>query len=93
MNIIMFVYVFALFFVLTPDILTHLPPRGSLIITALTHAFVFSLILYFTCKIIYQATSDILEGESPMIFPVVVGKNRQPISTSPLPAMAPVKTP
>jgi hypothetical protein len=85
----MFVYVFALFFVLTPGILVYLPPRSSLTITALTHAFIFALVMYLTCRIVYQATNDIFEGKSPMMFPVIGNARSQNISApSPEPASA-----
>jgi hypothetical protein len=46
----MFIFAFLLFFILTPGILLSLPPRGSKITVALTHAFVYSLIMTIICK-------------------------------------------
>jgi hypothetical protein len=60
MNIIMFFYLFALFFVLTPGILVYLPPRSSKTITALTHALIFSLVWYFTHKMVMEATQGLI---------------------------------
>ena len=57
----MFVYAFVLFFVLTPGILLSLPPRGSKMMVAATHALVFSLIFVFTHKMLMRFASS-MEG-------------------------------
>ena len=62
MNVAMFVYAFILFFVLTPGILLSLPPKGSKVVVALTHAFVFALVWHFTHKIVWKASSKMFEG-------------------------------
>jgi hypothetical protein len=62
MGIVMFVYAFLLFFVLTPGILLSLPPKGSKIVVALTHAFVFALVWHFTCKTVWRSTKGLFEG-------------------------------
>lgn len=62
MGIVMFVYAFLLFFVLTPGILLSLPPKGSKIIVALTHAFVFALVWHFTHKMVWRSTHGMFEG-------------------------------
>lgn len=60
----MFVYAFVLFFVLTPGILLSLPPRGSKMMVAATHALVFSLIFVFTHKMLmkFSAMEGFKEG-------------------------------
>jgi len=40
----------ALFFVLTPGVLLSLPPKGSKIVVAATHAIVFALVFHFSHK-------------------------------------------
>lgn len=60
MNVVMFVYVFVLFFVLTPGILLSLPPRGSKMMVAATHALVFALIFVLTHKTLMKFSS--MEG-------------------------------
>ncbi len=62
MGIVMFVYAFLLFFVLTPGILLSLPPKGSKMVVALTHAFVFALVWHFTCKMVWRSTNGIFKG-------------------------------
>lgn len=62
MNVVMFVYAFLLFFILTPGILLSLPPKGSKIIVALTHAFVFALVWHFTNKMVWRSTHGLFEG-------------------------------
>jgi hypothetical protein len=60
----MTVYVAILFFVLTPGIVLSLPPKGSKIVVAATHAIVFAVVYSLTHKLVY---SYLYEGfESPM---------------------------
>lgn len=48
MHWLLFFYVFALFFVLTPGILLRLPPNSGKYTVAAVHALVFVLVLKFT---------------------------------------------
>jgi hypothetical protein len=57
----MFVYAFVLFFILTPGILLSLPPRGSKMMVAATHALVFALIFVLTHKMLMKFSSK-MEG-------------------------------
>ena len=57
----MFIYSFVLFFVLTPGILLSLPPRGSKMMVAATHALVFALVMCFTYKMVCKFSSK-MEG-------------------------------
>lgn len=58
------IFVGVLFFVLTPGILVTLPPKGSKVVVALTHAVVFAIVYCLTHKMVYQY---FYEGfESPM---------------------------
>ncbi len=50
----MMLYVFLLFFILTPGILLRLPPKGSKVTVALVHAGVFALVYHFTCDLVSQ---------------------------------------
>jgi hypothetical protein len=61
----MFIYAFLLFFVLTPGILVSLPPKSGKITVAITHALVFALIWTLTHKMVWQATSGLMEGMAP----------------------------
>jgi len=61
----MCVYVFVLFFILTPGILVSLPPKGSKMVVAATHALVFSLLFCVTCKMVLKFTRGALEGMTP----------------------------
>jgi hypothetical protein len=45
MNLIMFIFSALLFFLLTPGILLSLPPGGSKMVVAITHAIVFGAVL------------------------------------------------
>ena len=62
MNVLMFVYVFILFFVLTPRVLVSLPPKGSKMVVAATHALVFSLLFCTTYKMVLKFTNGTVEG-------------------------------
>ena len=44
MNLVMFIFTAVLFFILTPGILLSLPPGGSKMMVAATHAIVFGLV-------------------------------------------------
>ena len=44
MNLVMFIFAAVLFFILTPGILLSLPPGGSKMMVAATHAIVFGLV-------------------------------------------------
>jgi hypothetical protein len=71
MSVVMFVYAFLLFFVLTPGILLSLPPKGSKIVVALTHALVFALVWHFTHKLVWRSTQGLFEGmDTPMDTPM-----------------------
>jgi hypothetical protein len=56
MNWIVSIYIALLFFVLSPGILLSLPPKGSKMMVAATHAIVFALIFHFTCKMVWRAS-------------------------------------
>lgn len=50
----MSVFVAVLFFVLTPGVLVSLPPRGSKLVVAATHAVVFALVYHLTKQAVYR---------------------------------------
>ena len=54
MNVIMTLYVAILFLVLTPGIVLSLPPKGSKLTVAITHAAVFALVFCLTYKAVYR---------------------------------------
>ena len=54
MQLLMFLYTALLFFVLTPGIVLSLPPKGSKVVVALTHAVVFALVYCLTHKAVYR---------------------------------------
>jgi hypothetical protein len=56
MNWVVTVYAAILFFVLTPGILVSLPPKGSKMMVAATHAVVFALLFGFTAKMVWRAS-------------------------------------
>jgi high-affinity Fe2+/Pb2+ permease len=56
MNWLVSIYIAILFFVLTPGILLSLPPKGSKMVVAATHAIVFALVFHFTGKMVWQAS-------------------------------------
>jgi amino acid permease len=55
-SIIMFIYVFVLFFVLTPGVLVTLPPKSSKMVVALFHALVFAIVWALTHKLVWRAS-------------------------------------
>jgi len=56
MNVYSSLYLALLFFVLTPGILLSIPPGGSKIVVALTHAVVFAIVYHFTNRAVVNAT-------------------------------------
>lgn len=53
-HLVMSVFVFMLFFLLTPGILVQLPPNGSKITVALTHALVFTALWTLLHKSVWK---------------------------------------
>ena len=56
MNVVLFLIVVALFYVLVPGILVVLPPKSGKHVVAFTHAVVFGVILAIIHKPIWKAT-------------------------------------
>ena len=54
MKWLMSLFLAALFFVLTPGVLVSLPPGGSKLVVAATHAVVFALVYHLTKKVVYH---------------------------------------
>jgi hypothetical protein len=50
MALVMFIVIAVLFAILTPGVALYLPPRSSLLVAAITHGVVFSLVFYFIHK-------------------------------------------
>ena len=53
MNVFMFLYLAVLAFILTPGVL-RLPPGGSPMVVAVTHAIVLSLVFCLSSKMLYK---------------------------------------
>jgi hypothetical protein len=51
-----------LFFVLSPNVLLRLPPKGGKFLVAGVHAIIFALIFHFTHKLVWQMTDYAEEG-------------------------------
>lgn len=65
MNFFMLLYTFVLFFLLTPGVLLTLPPKASTIIVALTHAFVFTLLMWITHAAVWSKVRGLPYANSP----------------------------
>jgi len=65
MNLLMTLYVAALFVLLTPGVLVKLPPKGSLLTVAIVHGLVFALIYHLSHRTVYRLVVDGFEN-SPM---------------------------
>jgi hypothetical protein len=59
MNLYTSLYIALLFFVLTPGILLSVPPGGSKMVVAFTHAVVFAVVYHFTHKAVWNATRNL----------------------------------
>ena len=53
-----------LFFVLTPNVLLRLPPKGSTMMVAFVHALVFGIVFYFAHSLIMNLAGGGKEGYS-----------------------------
>lgn len=60
MNIIMFLYIFLLFVLLTPGILLSLPPKGSKWTVAIVHGLVFAFVLCLTKNFVWETSIRLL---------------------------------
>ena len=54
MNITMTLFTTLLFVLLTPGMLTRLPPGGSKVTVALVHGLIFALLYHFTHKMVWR---------------------------------------
>ena len=59
MNAFLFLYIAALFFVLTPGILVSLPPNSSKKVVAATHALVFAVVYWISNKTVAKLTHSL----------------------------------
>ncbi len=73
----MFLFVTALFFVLTPGIVLTLPPKSSKYIVAIVHGIVFALIWYFTHTLVWDA----IDGPNSTYVPIPPPSAYGPTST------------
>jgi hypothetical protein len=55
MNVVMFLYLAILAFLLSPGVLVRLPPRGRPVVVAATHALVLSLVWGLTHKLVWKS--------------------------------------
>jgi len=60
MNFVVALYAAILFFVLSPNVLLRLPPKGSTMVVAAVHAVVFGVVLLLTCKFVWQMSMGLM---------------------------------
>ena len=65
MNLLMTLYVAALFVLLTPGVLVKLPPKVSLLTVAIEHGLIIALIYQLSHRTVYRLVIDGFE-DSPM---------------------------
>jgi len=65
MDLLIPFFVLALFVILTPGILVKLPPGGSKLTVAVTHALVFAFIYHFTYKIVRRLVNEGFAAKAP----------------------------
>ena len=70
MNILLFIYVFSLFVITTPNVLFKIPGKYGLGITIL-HAIVFTCVLYFTFDIVSTSIVEGIHVEVSADFPLI----------------------
>jgi hypothetical protein len=62
LHLCIILYVFVLFILFTPGVFLSLPPNGSKMIIAMTHAVVFAIVLSFTYSKVSALVNDVSEG-------------------------------
>ena len=62
MNVVFSVFVFVLFFVLTPGVLLRLPSKGSKTMVALVHGLIFAIILAVSGHFFWKFKKNVFEG-------------------------------
>jgi hypothetical protein len=62
MNIVFSVFVFVLFFILTPGVLLRLPSKGSKTTVALVHGLIFAIILAVSGHFFWKSGNSVFEG-------------------------------
>jgi hypothetical protein len=60
MNFVVALYAAILFFVLSPNVLLRLPPKGSIKVVAAVHAVVFGLVLFFTGELVWHMSMGMM---------------------------------
>ena len=58
MNWVVTVYTAILFFVLTPNVVLRLPPKGSTLMVAAVHAAVFAIVYHFTHMAVWRMSMN-----------------------------------
>lgn len=58
MNWVVTVYTAILFFVLTPNVVLRLPPKGSTLMVAAVHAIIFALVYHFTHMLVWKMSMN-----------------------------------
>jgi hypothetical protein len=74
-HLYMSLFVAALFFVLTPGVLLRLPPGGSKLMVAATHAVVFALVYHLTNKTAWKMLYGYEGFASPAAKAAATGKS------------------
>jgi hypothetical protein len=54
MNLTVMLFTVVLFVLLTPGIVTRLPPAGSKLTVAIVHGLIFALVYHFTHKMVFR---------------------------------------
>jgi hypothetical protein len=63
MDLIVSLYLAALFFILSPNVLFRIPQKGSVIVVAAVHACAFAVIYHFTYTLVWKISRGILSEE------------------------------
>ena len=82
MNFVLAVYAAVLFFVLSPNVLLRLPPKGSTIVVAAVHAVVFGLVLLLTGKFVWQMSMTMMPVKKEGFHEGITTKPAKPPATA-----------
>ena len=90
MNILMSLYILALFVALTPGVLLRLPSGGNKKTVAVVHGLVFAAVFYITYKTVWRFTSSMDGFVGPTVVLPGAGSPPPPPTSGPI---APMKMP
>jgi len=74
MNWVVSIYTAILFFILTPNVLVRLPPKGSLMMVAAVHAIIFAVIYHYSHMAVWKMSMPVSHKDGFTTTPTIKSK-------------------